>query len=125
MKRERGPLLFGTATTLCNLGYLYRYRDMYGKAVAILEEAVELQESVLGPSHAIDNLADSVNCGNATDDCGNATDALKHYNVVLSRFRINRTKQSGDSSSKLFCAEVVLLYKMSRVYCRQNNREDQ
>lgn len=121
---DNGPLMFGTATTLCNLGYLYRYRDMHGKAVAVLEEAVELQERVLGPSHAtvlstLDNLADS--CAN----CGNSTDALKHYGVVLNRFRTNRTKQNGDGNSKLFRAEAVLLYKMSRVHRRQNNREDQ
>lgn len=121
---ESGPLMFGTATTLCNLGYLYRYRDMHGKAVSVLEEAVELQERVLGPSHAtvlstLDNLADS--CAN----CGNSTDALKHYNVVLNRFRTNRTKQVGDRNSKLFRAEAVLLYKMSRVYRRQNDREEQ
>jgi tetratricopeptide (TPR) repeat protein len=121
---ENGPLMFGTATTLCNLGYLYRYRDMHAKAAAVLQEAVELQESVLGPSHAtvlstLDNLADS--CAN----CGNATEALKHYSVVLNRFRGNRTRQTGNNKSNLLRAEAVLLYKMSRVYRKQNERNEQ
>jgi tetratricopeptide (TPR) repeat protein len=121
---DNGPLMFGTATTLCNLGYLYRYRDMHVKAVAVLQEAVELQESVLGPSHAtvlstLDNLADS--CANS----GNASEALKHYNVVLGRFRDNRRNRHGDQNSKLYRAEAVLLYKMSRVHRKQNDRIEQ
>jgi tetratricopeptide (TPR) repeat protein len=121
---ENGPLMFGTATTLCNLGYLYRYRDMHVKAAAVLKEAVELQELVLGPSHAtvlstLDNLADS--CANS----GNATEALKHYGVVLNRFRDNRTRQNGEKKSNLFRAEAVLLYKMSRVYRKQSGRDEQ
>jgi len=121
---DNGPLMFGTATTLCNLGYLYRYRDMHVKAVAVLQEAVELQERVLGPSHAtvlstMDNLADS--CANS----GNAAEALKHYDVVLQRFLENRKKQGGDQNAKLYRAEAVLLYKMSRVHRRQNDRTEQ
>ena len=68
--QDNGPLMFGTATTLCNLGYLYRYRDMHGKAALVLKEASVLQEAVLGKSHAtvlltMDNLANlfvKVNC---------------------------------------------------------------
>jgi tetratricopeptide (TPR) repeat protein len=121
---DNGPLMFGTATTLCNLGYLYRYRDMHVKAAAVLQEAVELQERVLGQLHAtvlstLDNLADS--CANS----GNATDALKYYGVVLKRFRTNRTRHDGDQNSKLFRAESVLLYKMSRVYRKLNDRDEQ
>ena len=35
-----GPLMFGAATTLCNLGYLYRYREMPEKAALVLYEAL-------------------------------------------------------------------------------------
>ena len=35
-----GPLMFGAATTLCNLGYLYRHRAMPEKAVLVLKEAL-------------------------------------------------------------------------------------
>ena len=35
-----GPLMFGAATTLCNLGYLYRHRTMPEKAVLVLKEAL-------------------------------------------------------------------------------------
>jgi len=114
---ESGPLMFATATTLCNLGYLYRYRDMHAKAASVLKEAVDLQESVLGRSHAtvlstMDNLADS--CANS----GNATDALRYYNMVLVRFRA----AGGKDSKKFHRAEAVLLYKMSRVHRQQNDR---
>ena len=37
------PLMFGTATTLCNLGYLYKIRDMHKKAALVLKEALEVR----------------------------------------------------------------------------------
>lgn len=118
---SNGPLMFGTATTLCNLGYLYRYRDMHAKAASVLKEAVDLQETVLGRSHAtvlstLDNLADS--CANS----GNAADALNYYNMVLGRFREGGV---ADNSNKQHRAEAVLLYKVSRVHRQQNDREAQ
>lgn len=39
---DSGPLMFGTATTLCNLGYLYRYREMHQKAALVLKEALSV-----------------------------------------------------------------------------------
>jgi tetratricopeptide (TPR) repeat protein len=116
-----GPLMFGTATTLCNLGYLYRFRDMHDKAAAVLKEAAELQESVLGKNHAtvlstLDNLADS--CSNS----GNGNEALKYYNIVLERFRAN---SRGEQNIRVFRAEAVLHYKMSRVHRFRNDRENQ
>ena len=39
---ESGPIRFGAATTLCNLGYLYRHRDMHERAVQVLREAAEV-----------------------------------------------------------------------------------
>jgi len=117
---DSGPLMFGTATTLCNLGYLYRYRDMYAKAALVLKEAVNLQENVLGRSHStvlstLDNLADS--CANS----GQASDALKYYKMILERFQVG----GRSGSKKVLRAEAVLLYKMSRVHRQRNDRESQ
>ena len=39
---ESGPVRFGAATTLCNLGYLYRYRGMHEKAALVLKEASDV-----------------------------------------------------------------------------------
>lgn len=41
-KPDSGPLKFGAATTLCNLGYLYRYRQMHQKAALVLREALSV-----------------------------------------------------------------------------------
>lgn len=45
-----GPLLFGTATTLCNLGYLYRIREMPERAALLFKEALEVRHSSLSSS---------------------------------------------------------------------------
>lgn len=121
---DSGPLVFATATTLCNLGYLYRYRDMHAKASLVLKEAVDFQERVLGRSHptvlsTFDNLADS--CANS----GNTTDALKFYNMILDRFRAGAKASSTSCNKMLLRAEAVLLYKMSRVHRQRNDRESQ
>lgn len=117
---ESGPLMFGAATTLCNLGYLYRYQNLHVKAAIVLKEAVDLQETVLGRSHAtvlstLDNLADSCASG------GQAADALRHYNTILTRFRVG----GRSGGQKLLRAEAVLLYKMSRVHRQRNDLESQ
>lgn len=117
---ESGPLMFGAATTLCNLGYLYRYRGLHAKAALVLKEAVDLQETVLGRSHAtvlstLDNLADS--CASS----GQAGDALRHYNMILTRFRVG----GRSGSQKVLRAEAVLLYKMSRVHRQRNDYDSQ
>ena len=39
---ESGPIRFGAATTLCNLGYLYRHRDMNERAAQVLREAADV-----------------------------------------------------------------------------------
>jgi tetratricopeptide (TPR) repeat protein len=128
-----GPLLFATATTLSNLGYLYRFRDMHSKAASVLREAVELQERVLGRTHStvlstLDNLADS--CANS----GQTGDALKYYSMVLERFKAVTRSGGGsggsgsgnnNSSENVPRAEAVLLYKMSRVHRQRNDREAQ
>ena len=43
-----GPLIFGTATTLCNLGYLYTNRDMPEEAALVLQEALDVSFSSKG-----------------------------------------------------------------------------
>jgi tetratricopeptide (TPR) repeat protein len=117
---DSGPLLFAAATTLCNLGYLYRYRDLHEKAALVLKEAWEMQETVLGQSHAtvlstLDNLADS--CAN----CGQTPEALRFYNIVLKRFRVG----GRTESQKVLHAEAVLLYKMSRVHRQRDDHASQ
>lgn len=42
---DSGPLMFATATTLCNLGYLYRFRDMHQKAALVLNEALRVSSA--------------------------------------------------------------------------------
>ena len=39
-----GPLLFGAATTLCNLGYLYKHRGMPERAALVLTEALSVSD---------------------------------------------------------------------------------
>ena len=43
---NNGPLLFGAATTLCNLGYLYRLRKMHKNAAIVLKESLQVRTSV-------------------------------------------------------------------------------
>ena len=111
--------MFATATTLCNLGYLYRFRDMHTKACFVLKEALGMQEKVLGKSNpsvlsTMDNLADS--CANS----GNTNEALKYYELVLGRIR-----SQGATDKKSRRAGAVLLYKISRVYRKKSRWPEQ
>jgi tetratricopeptide (TPR) repeat protein len=122
---DSGPLMFGTATTLCNLGYLYRLRGMHEKATVVFKEAAELQEIVLGQYHStvlstLDNLADS--CCNS----GNGNEALRYYSTVLDRFQYAGPEGTKDNTStRNRRAESILHYKMSRVHRLRNDREKQ
>jgi tetratricopeptide (TPR) repeat protein len=40
------PMMLSTSTTLCNLAYLYQYRDMPQKAALVLQEACEVSISL-------------------------------------------------------------------------------
>lgn len=118
-EQDNSQLMFATATTLCNLGYLYRFRDMHAKATFVLKEALGMQEKVLGKSNAavlstLDNLADS--CANS----GNIPQALTYYETVLSR--ISSRDGAGQNSHR---AKAVLLYKISRVYRKLSNWNEQ
>jgi tetratricopeptide (TPR) repeat protein len=122
---ESGPIMFGAATTLCNLGYLYRIREMHEKAALVLREALQLQEKVLGPQHptvlsTLDSLAEACAASN------HGSHAIKFYNEILERFHRNTSKSSTFGSSKRRKrAEAVLLYKMSRIYGQQKVRQSQ
>ena len=41
---QSGPLQFAAATTLCNLGYLYRNQEMHEKAALVLREALGVSD---------------------------------------------------------------------------------
>ena len=43
---DSGPLLFGAATTLQNIGYLYRKRNLQEKAAVVLTEALNVSDCV-------------------------------------------------------------------------------
>lgn len=117
---ESGPLMFGTATTLCNLGFLYRSRSMHGKAALVLREAFELQRIVLGFHHPI--VLSTLDC--LADACTNSSQSvagLRNYHEILTRIQ-----EPGSSKGKRRRrAEALLLYKISQVHRQQNDREAQ
>jgi hypothetical protein len=115
------PILFDTATTLCNLGHLYTIRGLDQKACLVLKEASEFQEKAFGPHHQIvvstlDALASSYT------RCGDNMNAL----IVLKDI-INRLKHAGKDMSttpiqvKHRIAEF--LYRVSKIQRRQNDFE--
>mmetsp|Transcript_28950 Transcript_28950/g.64251 ORF Transcript_28950/g.64251 Transcript_28950/m.64251 type:complete len:259 (+) Transcript_28950:3-779(+) len=115
---RNGPLRFGTSTTLCNLGYLYKNQGLHHKAVAALREALELQESVLGKHHptvfgTLDALAEASARNN------NCPEAIRCYNAIL--IRINSTGKGGEMTSEQRRASAIALYKISRVYLKQKD----
>eukprot|EP00429_Kryptoperidinium_foliaceum_P011170 CAMPEP_0176002930 /NCGR_PEP_ID=MMETSP0120_2-20121206/906_1 /TAXON_ID=160619 /ORGANISM="Kryptoperidinium foliaceum, Strain CCMP 1326" /LENGTH=846 /DNA_ID=CAMNT_0017335545 /DNA_START=162 /DNA_END=2703 /DNA_ORIENTATION=- len=81
---DSGPILFGAATTLQNLAYLYRKNRMYEKEALVLREAFGIQEQVLGEVHptvvtTLESLA------RACTLSGHRDHALKYYNECLER----------------------------------------
>lgn len=112
-------LLFGTATTLCNLGYLYTFRDMNKKASLVLKEAAGLQGRVVGESHptvlsSLDALAD------AYGKCGDNAKAMHCHRDIISRLR-EREKNGKQFSPRNNRAIAIVYYKMSRIYRKQND----
>ncbi len=118
---DSGPLLFGTATTLCNLGYLYTFRSMNEKASLVLKEAAEFQERVIGPSHptvlsTLDALADSYG------KSGDNANAMDCYKDVIKRLEMRERDDKMLSPRKLRALAIVH-YKMSRIHRKQNDFE--
>ena len=118
---DSGPLLFGTATTLCNLGYLYTYREMDEKASLVLKEAAELQERVIGPSHptvlsTLDSLADSYG------KSGDNVNAMDCYKEIANRLK-QRERDGNQLSSRKQRALAIVCYKISRMHRKQNDFE--
>ena len=116
---DSGPLLFGTATTLCNLGYLYSFRGMNEKACLVLKEAAELQEQVIGRSHptvlsSLDSLADSY--GKSGDNAS----AMQCYKDIVSRLQ-GRERDDYQLSPRKHRALAIVYYKMSRMHRKQND----
>lgn len=121
---EGGSLIFGAATTLCNLGHLYSYRGLDKRASIVLSEAASLQAQVIGDCHptvlsTLDSLADSY------AKSKQHIAALTCYKNVLSRIEgseggSNSYNRSGLTMRKKRCL-AILHYKMSRMYRKQND----
>lgn len=60
---DSGPLMFGTATTLCNLGYLYVSREMYGKAAEIFKEALNVRLVYVTTTHVVFSFSHGISRG--------------------------------------------------------------
>jgi len=113
------PLLFGTSTTLCNLAYLYTFREMHEKAALLLKEALELQERVLGKTHTtvlstLDSLADAYGKG------GDNNSAMKHFNDIIDRL-LDSEKGSIILNPNRSRALAIVYYKISRFHHKQND----
>ncbi len=116
---ESASLLFGGATTLCNLGYLYALRGLHAKACSVLHEAVGFQEQVLGPLHPsvlsiLSSLADSY------EQSGDIAKALTSYKEILTRLK-DCQKYGHDLSQEKKRALGTILYKMSILLRKQND----
>jgi len=101
------------AVTLVNLGLLYRFRKMWGRALVLFDEAQQLQESVVGVYHesvlsTLDVVADT------TTRDGNGGEALRLYKILLSRLKKNERYLRGSA---------LILYKMSRINAQRKDWE--
>jgi tetratricopeptide (TPR) repeat protein len=115
---DSGPLQFGTATTLCNLGYLYSNRGVHEKACLVLEEAFDLQQRVVGKLHptvlaTLDTLADSYG------KSGDNNNAMRCFDEIIKR--LSKREINNRLSSKSSRALAVIHYKMSRFHRKQND----
>lgn len=102
-----GPILFGAATTLQNLAYLYRKNQMYEKEAVVLRESLGIQEKVLGTDHpAVMGTLESL--AHACSLSGHEDHALKYYNEALERLY----EQDEDNREH----QASIMFKMSRVH---------
>ena len=107
-------VMFGAATTLSNLGYLYRSRGMHHNAAIVLKETLQLQRELLGKEHptvlsTMDAVADALSV------CGICVDALQMYKELL-RYMDTTTQSRG---------RAVLLYKASQVHRQQRDYQSE
>lgn len=115
------PILFDTATTLCNLGHMYSIRGLDHKACLIFEEASKFQEKAFGRHHYIvvstlEALASSY------ARCGDNINALIVLKDIISRLKhAGQDKDTTPIQMKQRIAE--LLYKVSKIQRRQNDFE--
>ena len=138
---ESGPIMFGAALTLQNLGYLYRERGMFEKAVAELKQSQgvsyvayvlclfqrgavpkpfhlrsQLYEKVLGNHHptvmsTLESLAETF------WDAEEEALSLKYFNEILERLH------DQDEESKF--QEATILHKMSKVHLGDRDLESE
>ena len=146
---ENGPLLFGAATTLCNLGYLYSVRGMHQRATVVLLEALSLQEQVLGEKNTtvlatLDNLAESFGKAGKWWLCllvaiiftyslthirantGEIGQALRCYKELIIRLGLGLSVDSSEIqswSAQERKTHAIILVKMSALYRKQNDYE--
>jgi len=114
--QETEPLMYSASTTLCNLGYLYRYQKMHEMVAVVLEEALGLQQRVLNPTHpaileTIDNLA------NAFLWNGEYLHAIRYYGEIILML------EKMDTTPMKYQTEAETYYKISRAYRKQNKFE--
>ena len=117
---DNAQLMLSTATTLCNLAYLYRHRGAYGKTCLVLQEAIGLQQGVMGPTHSsvlsiLDSLAD------AQGNSGEIITALETYKSILAR--LDQIDDRSDCSKRKCRAIAIVYYKMSALYKEQKDYE--
>ena len=115
------PLLFGAATTLCNLGYLYTFRGAHMKTSLVLQEAAKFQEKVFGQNHPmllsiLDSLADSYSRSGDNSNC------MRSYKDIVSRLE-DHSKNNQSLSARKKRVLGIVLYKMSRIHRKQNDND--
>lgn len=115
------PLLFGAATTLRNLGYLYTFRGLHERTCLVLKEAVEFQHRVLGPFHPtvlsiLDSLAD------AYGRSGDNVNSMQCYRDIIARLE-DREREGHALSARKKRAMAIVLFKTSRIHRKQNDHE--
>jgi tetratricopeptide (TPR) repeat protein len=119
---DNASMKFGMSTTLCNLSYLYKSQGRHSESVAALREALELQESVLGTHHptvinTMDSLADA--CTRVNEH----KEAIRLYNGCLTRHNASAGGSNGGQSSEQRLASAIILFKISRIHLKQNDRD--
>eukprot|EP00934_Nitzschia_sp_Nitz4_P000029 Nitzschia sp. Nitz4//scaffold194_size40385//35385//39212//NITZ4_007534-RA/size40385-augustus-gene-0.11-mRNA-1//1//CDS//3329540346//29//frame0 len=109
---DNGPILFGAATTLQNLAYLYKHRQMYEKEAVFLQESLEIQEKVLGSSHS-SVLATLDALASAFASLGRENEALRCYSGYLERLY--------EADDDTFEQQALALFKMSQIHEATND----